>query len=73
MKIEEEKKWVQMEDYFRFFLHAFFLPPVARLLCMESREIPAIEVISHKSFQSEHHGNEDNSSIELVGLLKSIR
>lgn len=28
------------QSYFRFFLHAFFLPPVARLLCMESREIP---------------------------------
>ena len=27
--------------YFLFFLHAFFLPPVARLLCMESLEIPA--------------------------------
>lgn len=26
--------------YFLFFLQAFFLPPVARLLCMESREIP---------------------------------
>lgn len=26
--------------YFLFFLQAFFLPPVARLLCIESREIP---------------------------------
>jgi hypothetical protein len=26
--------------YLRFFLQAFFLPPVARLLCMESLEIP---------------------------------
>jgi hypothetical protein len=26
--------------YFLFFLQAFFLPPVARLLCKESREIP---------------------------------
>lgn len=30
--------------YLRFFLQAFFLPPVARLLCMESREIPGEEI-----------------------------
>lgn len=35
------------ETYFLFFLHAFFLPPVARLLCIESREIPAYD---HSSF-----------------------
>ena len=29
-------------SYFRFFLIAFFLPPVLRLLCQESREIPVI-------------------------------
>ena len=28
--------------YLRFFLQAFFLPPVARLLCIESLEIPDI-------------------------------
>jgi hypothetical protein len=27
--------------YFRFFLQAFCFPPVARRLCIESREIPA--------------------------------
>ena len=27
-------------SYFRFFRMAFFLPPVARLLCQLSREIP---------------------------------
>ena len=29
-------------SYFLFFLIAFFLPPVLRLLCQESREIPVI-------------------------------
>ena len=28
--------------YLRFFLQAFFLPPVARLLCIESLEIPDV-------------------------------
>ena len=30
-------------SYFLFFLIAFFLPPVLRLLCQESREIPTIQ------------------------------
>ena len=34
------------KTYFRFFLHAFFLPPVARLLCIESREMPASTTIT---------------------------
>jgi hypothetical protein len=30
-----------VNNYFRFFRQAFCLPPVARRLCIESREIPA--------------------------------
>ena len=30
-------------SYFLFFLIAFFLPPVLRLLCQESREIPKFQ------------------------------
>lgn len=37
LKILKKK---DQDAYFLFFLHAFFFPPVALLLCIESREIP---------------------------------
>lgn len=41
-------------NYFLFFLQAFFLPPVARRLCMESREIP----LHHSDFEFVSHCRE---------------
>lgn len=40
--------------YFLFFLHAFFLPPVALLLCMESLEIPVEEQKQNPSERNVH-------------------
>ena len=48
-KKKERKNTENFFFYFRFFLQAFFLPPVARLLCMESREIPTPRTETHVS------------------------
>ena len=46
--IKSKKTKLGFQIYLRFFLQAFFFPPVARLLCMESREIPINPYKLHK-------------------------